>query len=738
MLAGYSSPLVSRNLHSSRAPSALRDSAWANDDESEKRARRQSVAADRNRRKSILLTPRVLAGDSPATPGGPRTPQLADEEEKKIFEEWMKFAADNKINASNSWNFDLIEYFHAMKVLREGDSINFQKASCTLDGCVKVYTSRVDYVDSETKKLLSGLAESSANMTQDGEGDGDDDEGKKRRSTKQVSMCISFFVAMQTNTLETDITKLNIKTLELDYMVDPLFKKTSADFDEGGARGLLLNHLAISTSGKIIFDASDAAQNSETDPASASQVASGDATDAPIDIRKLKHHFHEALSGLWDQAICAPLDSFEFNSSDSAASLPFDLKTSDDAFNYDDLGPLDVDDDDGDVGGGAAYDYGGGDDFNNGDPEGELHVGRASADDMPVGFSFGGSAGLPIANQEEDLFSYFDSALLRNWAGPEHWRSRPVKKDKEFLPENATRKKSSPKVRIDFESGLGIPKEALFARSTASTKLPKTSEEKKAAMKASLLLPIDKRFSSADVLCLFMKRDCRIRFRRKDGSAKVIEPTDDTPPDETFWASHENEGPAPTFAESGKCVPASWRSEPRIYDAQHPSLIGSILIPGTSDSPEYDMDDSDVDSDDEDPGDPGFAPAEDAMDFGEQLVEKPLKTRAVPLNYARVAKKVDVRKLKENIWKKLTGAAPSQEETTSVPSSPSSAAAPEKVSGTLHFSQVVRGLDAFYPEKKRKDISAAFCFICVLHLANEHNLRIAGDGGMRELAITQG
>ena len=44
----------------------------------------------------------------------------------------------------------------------------------------------------------------------------------------------------------------------MDFAVDPLFKKTSADFDEGGARGLLLNHLSIDQHCKIIFDASDA------------------------------------------------------------------------------------------------------------------------------------------------------------------------------------------------------------------------------------------------------------------------------------------------------------------------------------------------------------------------------------------------------------------------------------------------------------------------------------------------
>jgi condensin complex subunit 2 len=54
-----------------------------------------------------------------------------------------------------------------MSLLRDGDSINFQKASCTLDGCVKIYTSRVDSVASETGKLLSGLSDSRT-VPQDG------------------------------------------------------------------------------------------------------------------------------------------------------------------------------------------------------------------------------------------------------------------------------------------------------------------------------------------------------------------------------------------------------------------------------------------------------------------------------------------------------------------------------------------------------------------------------------------
>jgi len=99
-----------------------------------------------------------------------------------------------KINAANSWDFALIDYFHDMSLLKEGDSVNFQKASCTLDGCVKIYTSRVDSVATETGKLLSGLADSNASKRKgrgadeegsDGEdGEDVDGEGKKKPRKK--------------------------------------------------------------------------------------------------------------------------------------------------------------------------------------------------------------------------------------------------------------------------------------------------------------------------------------------------------------------------------------------------------------------------------------------------------------------------------------------------------------------------------------------------------------------------
>lgn len=161
------------------------------------------------------------------------------EEVIRVYEEWMKLAADNKINATNSWNCGLIDYFADMAVLKEGDSINFQKASCTLDGCVKIYTTRVESVAAETERLLSGLNQSEPQENKE------EEEVKKVEKRKKT-----------TKTLEKDFTTIT-REIELEFMVDPLFRKTSAQFDEAGAKGLLFNHLQVQDKGQLLFDSTD-------------------------------------------------------------------------------------------------------------------------------------------------------------------------------------------------------------------------------------------------------------------------------------------------------------------------------------------------------------------------------------------------------------------------------------------------------------------------------------------------
>lgn len=90
---------------------------------------------------------------------------------------------------------------------------------------------------------------------------------------------------------------MNIKKFDLEFTVDPLFKKTSADFDEGGARGLLLNHLSIHSNGKIIFDAGDV----NTAVADDAQ----DAAPALLDLSKVKGTIFQDIQGETSRSLMA-------------------------------------------------------------------------------------------------------------------------------------------------------------------------------------------------------------------------------------------------------------------------------------------------------------------------------------------------------------------------------------------------------------------------------------------------
>lgn len=192
-----------------------------------------------------------------------------------------------KINATNSWNFALIDYFHDMSLLRNnGDnSINFQKASCTLDGCVKIWTSRVDSVGTETGRLLGDLASG-------GKGDDDDDGGAQSDNPDSMEQKARRAGKVRAeSTLAKSAAQLRSKKFDLEFSVDPLFRKTCADFDEGGAQGLLMNHLSLGVgvedSMKIIFDASDSMGRSKDDD---DEVPEGEPFDE-VDLTQIRSLF---------------------------------------------------------------------------------------------------------------------------------------------------------------------------------------------------------------------------------------------------------------------------------------------------------------------------------------------------------------------------------------------------------------------------------------------------------------
>ena len=105
------------------------------------------------------------------------------------------------------------------------------------------------------------------------------------------------------------------------------------------------------------------------------------------------------------------------------------------------------------------------------------------------------------------------------------------------------------------------------------------------------------------------------------------------------------------------------------------------------------------------------------------------KSRPENVNFAKKAKRVDVKRLKDDIWsglKTLVPAAPTLEEDDpeTEPEAQPEPEAPRTVEPVKTFDTVIKDLRQSYPQDKMSEISTSFCFICLLHLANEEGLRI--------------
>jgi condensin complex subunit 2 len=677
-----------------------------NDDRREKASRlynrqaQHEIAMNQIRTAATPLRKRRSLGGmgSPQTPGQeddgmPNVGGTAVTPMKRVpilanFEEWMKMATDNKINATNSWNFALIDYFHDMSLLKEGDGVNFQRASCTLDGCVKIYTNRVDSVATETGKLLSGLADSKTQKRkggdgedEDGEGeDGDEEEGedgqkKRKKKTQRTAEA----------TLANSFAQLQLKKMELEFSVDPLFKKASADFDEGGAKGLLLNTLAIDGKGRIVFDSSDVTQDTTEDRRESHFPEVTEVTTEPvenddrpeIDMSGLASKFFPDLASLEEFDVCPSLKNHALGDANGSMDLPFiqapedwreerkknspeketALNLGDDNAGFDDdvggIGGFDMADEVGFGEGGEAWARDAALDaqlrvhnITVMDGEGDIEEGQGDVGAFNPEKPHFGVTLWHKDDEQENILNYFDKALQKNWAGPEHWKIRKVKDAAKAANAPPTRRKEKEPFEVDFLAPMsqGLA-DALYTPASSSSviSLPKTQWRSKTRN----LLPDDKHFNSRQLVRLFLKPKAQMGSRQPGRGNKRAQEVPEGDVDDAYWAKKGDE--AGQSAEDG--------APQGDYDANFFQDDG-LPMPGG-------MDDDDADdfadardhfsppaegSDEVNGGAPPLS-QEDA--FGTNLVTQSRRLRPEYVQYARVAKKVDVRRLKEEIWRGL-------------------------------------------------------------------------------------
>ena len=163
---------------------------------------------------------------------------------KEQAEKAIELIQYNKINAKNSFDINVGFIEDIAKLLNNKEESSWQKASASLDASAKIYGYRVDSVHSETFKFLGGL---NRNEKKDKE---NEDEGEEKTQKEKKIHTNNNGV----NTIEENHEKLNLTKYDLEVDVDPLFKAMTAKFNESGARGLLLNTLPLDGNLDILLE----------------------------------------------------------------------------------------------------------------------------------------------------------------------------------------------------------------------------------------------------------------------------------------------------------------------------------------------------------------------------------------------------------------------------------------------------------------------------------------------------
>jgi condensin complex subunit 2 len=620
----------------------------------------------------------------------------------------------------------LIDYFHDLSVLRDGDGINFQKASATLDGCVKIYSSRVDSAATETGRLISGLAtrkvgeeqQEIANWSDDEElDDMHPDAPQRTRRSKATS---------KRDTL-LEFEQLKVKKMDLELYVDPLFKKALADFDEGGSKSLLLNMLSVDSRGKIIFDTTESAHMN------ISQEEHTDAfmeLDSPDDMElKSTGNLIQDIMSLGQRHLSHVLSS-EITLCPSVSELRavVDQKSTSSEL-LKGLGEIQVPEkleynaenqhttyQDFEVSFGGQHNF---------DPEPEEESSKYPGNRTSIFFNdlddeaddYGitmrmlfdenksftrverdNELGTRTNIPDEDLLAYFDDNQRRTWAGPEHWKISKLKNSFNFKPvesllddladskQQKSQRQPKEKFTIDFLSDEFPDEEAIYQEGSATMYIPRThwiSKDKN-------VLPDDKNFKTRNFITLFTtERLINSRFNKVKKLDQAI--------DESLYAEN--------------------------------TVLPDSLAP---------LNNADFFNDYSGGTDHQFD-----MDYGEDLITTSQAPSSqllpkihglqLPLNYSRVSKKVDVKLLKDNLWDTLNTERSTRRSV--IPRTPEDYFRSDPPEEILRFSNLVTGVGSKYDPMTKKDISTSFCFICLLHLANENGFTITNTEDNSDLLI---
>ncbi|KAG5486704.1 hypothetical protein LSCM1_07958 [Leishmania martiniquensis] len=182
-------------------------------------------------------------------------------------------AIEGKINSRNAWASkeasDLLEGItHTIETTLDAASVDdysgFAKAATVVEGCSKVWTSRVDSTYQQSNQMVQRLLRKDEASGKRPTGDGDDDaggsgeEGDEQQRKKSRSRSVAAASNAATRTLAMEATEINLdsksRTALTQTGINAQFRAITSKFDQGNAQGLLMNNAPMGRAGNIILD----------------------------------------------------------------------------------------------------------------------------------------------------------------------------------------------------------------------------------------------------------------------------------------------------------------------------------------------------------------------------------------------------------------------------------------------------------------------------------------------------
>eukprot|EP00123_Amoebidium_parasiticum_P017616 comp23917_c0_seq1/m.42179 comp23917_c0_seq1/g.42179 ORF comp23917_c0_seq1/g.42179 comp23917_c0_seq1/m.42179 type:complete len:669 (-) comp23917_c0_seq1:255-2261(-) len=282
-----------------------------------------------------------------------------------------------------------------------------------------------------------------------------------------------------------------------------------------------------------------------------------------------------------------------------------------------------------------------------------------------------------VASSKAGQYSYLPALRAAEWAGPMHWRPRPAVRTGGAGSKEGPRSKKA-KYRLDFTEQVDVDWAQELAVGKSGLTLAKATMEQQGEAKTTL--PEDRHYHVGQLACLLTRPDLTI------GRQQVAVDEDRVLGGDTGHYDYDNA---------------------RDADYVAPDPDGQL---------EHDEDDDDA------AYEPAFAPSQvqgEEEDMAADLVAAPRLVGQTKINFARLAKKVDVQVLKQGLWDRLGLDTPQ---------------GASKEEATVSFQHAVVDLPSRLGAMG-SNLSVPLMFVCLLHLANERGLHIASTPQLNDLLV---